>query len=62
MQAYQVIKRLEKAVGTVEAQSWMFRSNELLGGITPIEAIKQLRMPDVGKAVRAVAAEKGIFE
>ncbi|MCA1379420.1 hypothetical protein I6F34_01120 [Bradyrhizobium sp. BRP05] len=61
MQAYQVIKQLEPLVGTVEAQAWMFRGNDLLGGITPITAIKENRLPDVQRAARAVAMEKGIF-
>ncbi|WP_315729833.1 hypothetical protein [Bradyrhizobium sp. SZCCHNRI2010] len=62
MQAYQVIKRLDQVVGTVEAQAWMLRSNELLGGITPVSAIKERRIDDVLKAMRAVAMEKGLFE
>jgi hypothetical protein len=62
MQAYQVIKQLEPIVGTVEAQAWMQRGNELLGGITPVTAIKEQRLPDVLRAARAVAMEKGLFE
>jgi hypothetical protein len=62
MQAYQVIKQLEPIVGTVEAQAWMQRGNELLGGITPVTAIKEQRLPDVLRAARAVALEKGLFE
>ncbi|MEY9138533.1 hypothetical protein ABIE79_010061 [Bradyrhizobium diazoefficiens] len=62
MQAYQLIKQLEKLVGTVEAQAWMLRGNEILGGITPVTAIKEQRLPDVLRAARAVAMEKGLFE
>ncbi|MGJ4953058.1 hypothetical protein [Bradyrhizobium sp. HKCCYLS20291] len=62
MQAHNVIKHLDEVVGTVEAQSWMLRSNELLGGITPVSAIKERRVDDVLKAMRAVAMEKGLFE
>lgn len=61
MQAYQVIKQLEKHVGIVEAQAWMLRGNELLGGITPITAIKEDRLLDVQRAARVVAMEKGVF-
>ena len=61
MQAYQVIKQLEPMVGTVEAQAWMLRGNELLAGITPVQAIKEAKLPDVQRAARAVAMEKGIF-
>lgn len=61
VEAYHIIRRLEKAVGLVEAQSWMLRGNELLGGITPVTAIKEHRLPDVLRAARAVEIEKGIF-
>jgi hypothetical protein len=61
MQAYQVIKQLEPIVGTAEAQAWMLRGNELLGGITPVTAIKEQRLPDVERAARVVAIERGRF-
>jgi hypothetical protein len=62
VQAYDVIRQIEKIVGLVEAQSWMLSGNELLGGITPVTAIKESRLPDVLRAARAVAMEKGLFE
>jgi hypothetical protein len=62
VQAYDVIRQVEKIVGLVEAQSWMLRGNELLGGITPVAAIKESRLPDVQRAARAIAIEKGLFE
>lgn len=61
MQAYNVIKQLDKLVGPAEAQTWMMRDNEILG-CTPVEAIKQRRLPDVLKALDCVAMEKGIFD
>ncbi len=62
MQAYQIIKHLDQVVGTVQAQAWMASGNEMLGGLTPVGAIKERRIDDVLKAKRAVAMEKGIFE
>ncbi|QOZ17905.1 hypothetical protein XI02_24925 [Bradyrhizobium sp. CCBAU 21365] len=62
MQAYELIKVLDPLVGVAEATFFMNRSNEMLGGITPVTAIKQGRLDDVKRAVRAVAAEKGVFQ
>ncbi|MHC2249991.1 hypothetical protein [Bradyrhizobium elkanii] len=62
MQAYELMKVLDPLVGVAEATFFMNRSNELLGGITPISAIKEGRLDDVKRAVRAVAAEKGVFQ
>ncbi|MGJ4945100.1 hypothetical protein ACQR1W_31380 [Bradyrhizobium sp. HKCCYLS1011] len=62
MQAYNVIKHLDKLIGPAAAQSWMLSSNELLGGTTPVGAIKERRLEDVIKAMHVVAMEKGIFE
>jgi hypothetical protein len=59
--ALKVIQALDKLIGPVEAQFWMQRSNEYLGGITPVAAIKKNRAADVMSAVRIVAIEKGIF-
>ncbi|WP_424578999.1 hypothetical protein [Bradyrhizobium sp. USDA 241] len=61
MQAYQIIKQLEPLVGNVKAQAWMLRGNELLGGITPVTAIKEQRLPDVQRAARVVAIDRGRF-
>ncbi|GAB9152969.1 hypothetical protein [Bradyrhizobium diazoefficiens] len=60
--ALQAITQLDKLVGPVEAQFWMQRSNDFLGGVTPITAIKERRSADVMSAVRLVAIEKGLFE
>jgi hypothetical protein len=60
--ALKCIQALDKLVGPAEAQFWMQRSNEYLGGITPVAAIKERRAADVKVAVRIVAMEKGIFE
>ncbi|SHH05427.1 hypothetical protein [Bradyrhizobium erythrophlei] len=60
-QAFDIIQHLDKLVGPAEAQMWMLRGNELLGGDNPVAAIKDRRLPDVRKAVRAVAMEKGLF-
>jgi hypothetical protein len=62
LQAFNVITHLDKLVGPFEAQKWMQRSNEHLGGDSPVAAIKQRRMPDVIVALRIVAMEKGLFE
>ncbi|GAB9091680.1 MULTISPECIES: hypothetical protein [Bradyrhizobium] len=62
LQAYELIKVLDPLVGVAEATFFMNRSNEMLGGITPVTAIKQGRLDDVKRAVRAVAAEKGVFQ
>jgi hypothetical protein len=40
----------------------MQRGNDLLGGATPVTAIKEGRIDEVSRAVQAVAMEKGIFE
>jgi hypothetical protein len=61
VQAYHVVRELERHVGLVEAQSWMLRGNEFLGGITPVNAIKEGRLPDVQRAASVVAIEKGRF-
>jgi len=60
-QAFDVIQHMDKLVGPVEAQAWMMRSNQLLG-TSPVVAIRERRLPDVLKAVRAAAMEKGLFE
>jgi hypothetical protein len=44
-----------------ETAFFMNRSNELLGDVTPVTAIKEGRLDDVKRAIRAVAAEKGVF-
>jgi hypothetical protein len=62
VQASKVINQLDKIVGCVEAQMWMLRSNALLGGKSPVQLIKEHRLPDVLKAARAIAMEKGLFE
>ncbi|WFU52286.1 hypothetical protein QA639_21495 [Bradyrhizobium pachyrhizi] len=56
------MKVLDPLVGVAEATFFMNRSNELLGGVTPITAIKEGRLDDVKRAVRAVAAEKGVYQ
>lgn len=61
LQAYELMKILDPLVGVAEATFFMNRSNELLGGVTPVTAIKEGRLDDVKRAVRAVAAEKGVF-
>lgn len=61
MQAYEITKQLDKLIGPAAAQAWMLSTNEMLGN-TPVGAIKERRIKDVQRAVRAVAIEKGIFE
>jgi hypothetical protein len=60
--AFKVIQSLDKLIGPGEAQMWMMRGNENLGGITPIEAIKTKRTDELMVAVQIVAHEKGIFK
>jgi hypothetical protein len=60
--ALKVIQALDQLIGPIEAQFWMQRSNDHLGGITPVAAIKEKRTADVMIAVRIVAIEKGIFK
>jgi len=55
------IRVLDKLVGPAEAQFFMMRGNEYLGGITPVEAIKTKRTADLQNAIRVVAMEKGVF-
>jgi hypothetical protein len=62
MQAYQLMKILDPLVGVAEAAFFMQRANDLLGGITPVTAIKEGRIDEVTRAVQAVAMEKGVFE
>jgi len=62
LQAFNVIKHLDRLIGTIEAQMWMQRSNQHLGNITPIDAIKTRRSGELQVAVRIVAMEKGLFE
>ncbi|UPT95412.1 hypothetical protein J4G48_0040365 [Bradyrhizobium barranii subsp. apii] len=62
LQAYKLIQWLDPLVGTAEATFFMQRGNELLGGDTPVTAIKQGRIDEVTRAVKAVAMEKGCFK
>jgi hypothetical protein len=59
--AFKAITALDKLIGPAEAQFWMQRANEYLGGITPVAAIKERRADEVMVAVRIVALEKGVF-
>ncbi|WP_316196602.1 hypothetical protein [Bradyrhizobium sp. SZCCHNS3053] len=61
MQAYELMKILDPLVGVAEASFFMQRGNDLLGGATPVTAIKEGRIDEVLRAVQAVAMEKGIF-
>jgi hypothetical protein len=61
MQAYELMKILDPLVGVAEAAFFMQRGNDLLGGATPVTAIKEGRIDAVRSAVHAVAMEKGIF-
>lgn len=61
MQAYELMQILDHIVGVVEATFFMNRGNELLGGDTPVSAMKAGRLDDVKRAVRAAAAERGVF-
>ena len=56
------MKILDPLVGVAEASFFMQRSNELLGGSTPVMAIKDGRINEVTRAVHAVAMQRGIFE
>jgi hypothetical protein len=60
--AMKAIQVLDPLVGPGEAQMWMMRGNEHLGGITPIEAIKTKRTDELMAAVQIVAMERGVFE
>jgi hypothetical protein len=63
MQAFLMIKWLDPLVGPAEAQSFMLSANENLpAGETPVAAIKEGRILDVERAVKCLAAEKGIFD
>lgn len=62
MQAYELMQILDPIVGVVEATFFMNRGNELLGGDTPVSAMKAGRLDDVKRAVRAAAAERGVFK
>ncbi len=62
LQAYHLMKILDPLVGASEAAFFMQRVSNLLGGTTPVTAIKEGRIDDVRRAVQAVAIEKGIFE
>jgi hypothetical protein len=61
MQASELMKVLDPLIGVAETAFFMNRSNELLGDVTPVTAIKEGRLDDVKRAIRAVAAEKGVF-
>jgi hypothetical protein len=61
VQAFELMQILDPLIGVAETAFFMNRSNELLGGITPVTAIKEGRLDDVKRAIRAVAAEKGVF-
>lgn len=61
MQAFELMKILDPLVGVAEASFFMQRSNPLLGGDTPVAAIKVGRIDEVLRAVHAVAMERGIF-
>ena len=60
--ALKVIQVLDQLVGPGEAQMFMMRGNQHLGGSTPIEAIKTKRTDELMVAVQIVAMEKGVFE
>ncbi|ARQ95375.1 hypothetical protein [Bradyrhizobium phage BDU-MI-1] len=61
LQAYELMKLLDPLVGVAEASFFMQRANPLLGGDTPVAAIKIGRIDEVVRAVHAVAMERGIF-
>lgn len=61
MVAFELMKILDPLVGVAEAAFFMQRSNDLLGGVTPVTAIKAGRIDEVQRAVQAVAMEKGVF-
>jgi hypothetical protein len=62
MIAFELMKILDPLVGVAEAAFFMQRGNDLLGGATPVTAIKEGQIDEVSRAVQAVAMEKGIFE
>jgi hypothetical protein len=62
MQAYELMKILDPLVGVSEASFFMQRANDLLGGVTPVTAIKEGRLDEVRRAVQAVAMARGVFE
>jgi hypothetical protein len=62
MQAFKLIQHLDQLIGPGEAQFFMQRSNEHLGGDTPVAAIKSGRAEQVRTAVKCLAIEKGLFE
>ncbi|MDB5603471.1 MAG: hypothetical protein JWP25_371 [Bradyrhizobium sp.] len=61
LQAYELMKILDPLVGVAEATFFMQRGNPLLGGVTPVTAIKEGRIQEVKRAVQAAAMEKGVF-
>ena len=61
MQAYELMKILDPLVGVAEASFFMQRANPLLGGATPVAAIKEGRVEQVKRAVQALAMQRGIF-
>ncbi|WP_198031224.1 hypothetical protein [Bradyrhizobium sp. th.b2] len=61
MIAFELMKILDPLVGVAEASFFMSRSNDLLGGATPVMAIKEGHIDEVRRAVQAVAMEKGVF-
>jgi hypothetical protein len=61
MQAYELMKILDPLVGVSEASFFMQRANNLLGGATPVAAIKEGRIDEVKRAVQAVAMLRGVF-
>jgi hypothetical protein len=61
VQAFELMQILDPLIGVAETAFFMNRSNELLGDVTPVTAIKEGRLDDVKRAIRAVAAEKGVF-
>ena len=62
LQAVKIIQWLDPLVGPAEAQMFMLRDNDLLGGDSPVTAIKAGRIEDVRKSVKRLAMEKGLFE
>lgn len=61
MIAFDLMNILDPLVGVAEASFFMQRGNDLLGGTTPVSAIKEGRIDEVRRAVQAVAMEKGVF-
>jgi hypothetical protein len=60
--ALQLMQTLDKLIGPIEAQMFMMQGNEMLGGDTPITAIKAKRSAELQNAIRQVAMEKGLFK